>query len=329
MATAELRDGKSWTFGAFVVACAFADDGTAAFSAGDGTLRLVDANAEPREIKVHDGACLALALAPGGAFLSGGDDGRLVHVDRGGTAKEMAKAKGKWIEQVAVGDTGLIAYAAGKDAFILDGEAQTKLSHASTVGGLAFDPKGRRLAVAHYDGVSLWWAKTSAQEPKLMKWKGSHLGVTWCPDGRFLVSTMQENALHGWRMEDAADMRMSGYAAKVKSWSWDRRGKLLFTSGAPRVIAWSFTGRTGPMGKEPLELGPQRDGLVTAVAAHPRMDSIAAGMSDGAVWLQRLEDQGAIYLALKGAPISALAFSPDGLSLAIGAEDGFAAIVPL
>lgn len=327
--TAELRDGQSWSFGAFVVACAFDSAGTAAFSVGDGVLRLVGAKAEVMEVKTHDGACLALALAPNGGFLSGGDDGRLVLIDAAGMPVERAKAKGKWIEHISVGDTGLIAYAAGRDAFIVDGEAHTKFSHASTVGGLAFDPKGRRLAVAHYDGMSLWWAKASAQEPKLLKWKGSHLGATWSPDGRFLVSTMQENALHGWRLEDAADMRMTGYPSKVKSWAWDRRGKLLYTSGAPHVIAWSFTGRTGPMGKEPLELGPERDALVTSVAAHPRLDAVAAGMSDGAVWLQTLDDQGAAYMSLKGAPISALAFSPDGTRLAIGAEDGFAAIVPL
>jgi WD40 repeat protein len=328
-AAPELREGKSWQFGAFVGACDFAEDDRCTFSVGDGTLRFVDAGAEPKEIKVHDGACLSFTPAPDGGYLSGGDDGRLVLVDGAGSQKELTRTKGKWIDQLAVGETGLIAFAAGKDAFIVDGETHTKFSHASTVGGLAFDPKGRRLAVAHYDGVSLWWAKAAAQEPKQLKWKGSHLGATFSPDGRFLVTTMQENALHGWRLEDAADMRMTGYPAKVKSWSWDRRGKFLYTSGASRVIAWSFTGRTGPMGKEPMEFGPQRDAIVTAVAAHPLIDSVAAGMSDGAVWVQNLEDQGASYVALKGAPISALAFSSDGTSLAIGAEDGFAAIVPL
>jgi hypothetical protein len=52
-------------------------------------------------------------------------------------------------------------------------------------------------------------------------------------------------------------------------------------------------------------------------------------MSDGAVWLERLDDPGAEFIALKGEPISALAFSADGDRLALASESGFAALVPL
>ena len=325
----ELRDGQSWSFDAFVVAGAFDRSGVCAFALGDGSLRLIDAAGMVKEIAAHNGACLALTPASSAGFISGGDDGRLLHTRLDGSLVELAKSKGKWIEQVAVAaDTGLIAYAAGKEATIIDGATRTAFAHSSTVGGLAFDAKGRRLAAAHYDGVSLWWAKASGQDAKQLKWKGSHLGATWSPDGRFLVSTMQENALHGWRLEDAADMRMTGYPAKIKSWAWDRRGKFLFTSGAARVIGWPFTGRTGPMDKEPRELGPQRDNLVTAVAAHPRIDAIAAGTNDGTVWIEHLDDPGTEYFARKAAPITALAFSPDDKFLAIATEGGFAALVP-
>ncbi|MBI1211490.1 MAG: WD40 repeat domain-containing protein [Alphaproteobacteria bacterium] len=330
MSTPELRDGSSWTFDAFVVGCVFDGDGTCAFALGDGSLRLVDSQGTVKEVTPHNGACLSLVAHPKSGFVTGGDDGRLVHTSDEGASVELAKTRGKWIEQVAVApDTGLIAYAAGKEAVILHGDERASFAHGTTVAGLAFDPKGRRLAAAHYDGVSLWWAKASNQGAKVMKWKGSHLGVTWSPDGRFLVSTMQENALHGWRMEDAADMRMTGYPAKVKSWAWDRRGKFMFTSGAPRVIGWPFAGRSGPMDKEPREIGPQRDALITVVAASPRRDAIAAGMSDGTVWIEHLDDPGTEYVALKGEAISALAFSPDGKALALASESGFAALIPV
>src|SRR5258708_5052985 len=173
----EVRDGRSWSFDAFVVACAFDEQGAVGFALGDGSLRVIDASGALAETDVHHGASLALTPAPNGGFLSGGDDGRLVHVGTDRPPIELAKAKGKWIEQIAVArDTGLIAYGAGKDATIVDGATRTTFSHGSTVGGLSFDPKGRRLAVAHYDGASLWWAKSSAQEAKRLKWKGSHLG---------------------------------------------------------------------------------------------------------------------------------------------------------
>lgn len=326
---AQLRDGQSWTFDAFVVACLFDDEGTCAFALGDGSLRLIDAQGAVKVVEAHNGACLSLTAHPKDGFISSGDDGRLVHIRSDGSTTELAKTRGKWIEHIAVApDTDLIAYAAGKEAVLIDGANSTPLTHTSTVAGLAFDPKGRRLAAAHYDGVSLWWTKAANQSAKLMKWKGSHLGVTWSPDGRFLVSTMQENALHGWRIEDAGDMRMTGYPAKVKSWSWDRRGRFLFTSGAPRVIGWPFTGRAGPMDKEPRELGPSRGALITAVAAHSRMDAIAAGSTDGTVWIERLDESGTEYVMMKGAPVTALAFAPDEKFLAIACEDGFCALAP-
>src|SRR5438046_1340625 len=99
----ELRDGQSWTFGAFVIACAFA--------LGDGSLRLVDAQGALKEVAVHNGACLTLTRHPNVGFITGGDDGRLVRTSNDGSSTEIAKTRGKWIEQIAVApETGLIAY---------------------------------------------------------------------------------------------------------------------------------------------------------------------------------------------------------------------------
>jgi len=324
----KISAGKSWTFDAPVVACAFDGEGRAAFGLGDGTLRLVDEAGDVQTIQAHKGVLLALAAHPQDGFVSGGDDGRLVHTTAG-AAQELLVVKNRWIENVAVSaETGLIACTAGKTAIIV-GRDHTTFTHGSTAAGLAFDPKGRRLAVAHYNGASLWWAKSASQEPKLLEWKGSHIAVTWSPDGRFLVTSMQENALHGWRIEDAADMRMTGYPAKIRSWGWDRRGRSLCTAGASRVIGWPFTGKSGPMGKEPLELGPEREAIIQVVAAHPEADIVAAGTTDGAVWFEEIGDPGANFVLLNAGKLTALTFSPDGSHLALGDEEGFAAIVPV
>ena len=50
-------------------------------------------------------------------------------------------------------------------------------------------------------GPRLWFPNAAAA-PELFDWKGSHLDVTFSPDGRFLVTSMQENALHGWKLAD-------------------------------------------------------------------------------------------------------------------------------
>ena len=51
---------------------------------------------------------------------------------------------------------------------------------------------------------------TSRPSREFLEWKGSHIDVTWSPDGRFVVTSMQENALHGWRLRpDKGHMRMT------------------------------------------------------------------------------------------------------------------------
>ena len=79
-----------------------------------------------------------------------------------------------------------------------------------------------------------------AQRP-VFRGKTMVRGVTWSPDARFLVSSMQENALHGWRLvPDKAHMRMSGYPSKTRSFSWSHDGQFLATSGAEAAIIWPF-----------------------------------------------------------------------------------------
>ena len=47
-----------------------------------------------------------------------------------------------------------------------------------------------------------------------------HGAVTFSPDEKYLVTAMQENALHGWRLRDKGNLAMAGYPAKIKSFTW-------------------------------------------------------------------------------------------------------------
>ena len=158
----------------------------------------------------------------------------------------------------------------------------------STVGGLAFAPKGLRLAIAHYNGVTLWFPNMAANA-EFLEWAGSHLGVVFSPDNKFLVTAMHEPALHGWRLADHRHMRMTGYPGRVRSMSWSAGGKALATSGADTVIMWPFASKDGPMGKEPAMLAPLQ-ARVSVVACHPKQDILAAGYSDGTILMVRLTD---------------------------------------
>jgi WD40 repeat protein len=198
----------------------------------------------------------------------------------------------------------------------------------STVAGLYFAPKGFRLAIAHYNGVSFWFPNAAAK-PETFEWKGSHLGVTISPDGKFVVTTMQEPALHGWRVVDGKHMRMSGYSGRVRSMQWTAGGDFLATSGSEQLILWPFDGKDGPMGRQPRMLAPAETRL-TVVACHPRQPVVAIGYADGTVMLVRVDD-GALILVHEpaGDPVSAIAWDSAGQTLAFAAETGDAGVLAL
>ncbi len=300
----------------------------AAFVLGEEAIVFAEPNAEPRRVAVHGGAILATA-DDNERIVSGGDDGKLIATDAKGENRTLAAdPKHRWIDHVALGPDGAVAWSAGKTAFVQSKELR-EFEALSTVGGLAFLPKGFRLAIAHYNGATLWFPNAPAAAPEKLEWKGSHLGATVSPDGRFLVTTMQEPMLHGWRLVDRQHMRLSGYAARVTSFGWTIGGHWLATSGATQLILWPFQTKDGPMGKQPRLLAPSEH-RIGVVACHPRQDIVATGYGDGMVLLVRIED-GAEILAKKpgDAPVTALAWSADGLFLAWGTESGEAGIIDL
>jgi WD40 repeat protein len=302
---------------------------SAAFVGGEENVFLVSGQGEISPVAVHGGGILC-AASDGTRIVMGGDDGKLVGLSAKGEVTLLATdPKRRWIDNTALHPDGAVAWSAGKTAFVRSGKGEEKSFDApSTVGGLAFAPKGLRLAVAHYNGVTLWFPNMAAK-PEVLEWAGSHLGAVFSPDNKFLVTAMHEPALHGWRLADNRHMRMSGYPGRVRSMSWSAGGKALATSGADAVIMWPFASKDGPMGKEPAMLAPL-EARVSMVACHPKQDILAAGYSDGTILMVRLNDGAEILVRRNGtAPVSALAWNSKGTSLAFAAEDGDAGLLAL
>jgi WD40 repeat protein len=311
-----------------VIAVYFLGD-NAAFVGAEERVAVVSGEGEISAVTVHGGGILC-AASDGSRIVMGGDDGKLVALDAKGEVALLATdAKRRWIDNVALHPDGAVAWSAGKTAFIRSGRNEDKsFDVPSTVGGLAFAPKGLRLAVAHYNGVTLWFPNMVATA-EVLEWAGSHLGVVFSPDNKFLVTTMHEPALHGWRLADHRHMRMTGYPGRVRSMSWSAGGKSLATSGADMVIMWPFASKDGPIGKEPAMLAPLQ-ARVSMVACHPKQDILAAGYGDGTILMVRLDDGAEILVRKRGAtPVAALAWNAKGTMLAFAAEDGDAGMLEL
>lgn len=287
-----------------------------------------------KTIEAHDGLLTCVRDPFSQTLLTGGEDGRVLRIARDGTFEELVNVPRKWISVVAGGPHGAVAYAIGKETRVIESGTSHLFTEERSVEAVAFAPKGLRVAAARYNGASLHWV-TGTAPPVDLEWKGAHIGIDFSPDGRFLITSMQENALHGWKIdgkvsEEARHMRMSGYPAKVKSWSWAPRGKWLATSGAPAAIVWPFSGKDGPMGKAPLELGTRSNIMVTEVAFHPTEEVVAIGFIDGMILAVRIADGKEALLRRPGkGAITSLGWDKDGKRLAFGSEAGDCGIVTL
>lgn len=314
---------------------------TACFLNGNPVLAMAEGEIllckENRRIQAHPDATILVAASNTKRLITGGDDGRIVETLADGSNTEIGTENGKWIDAVAVRDDGATGWSVGKHVRARDAKGAIKSFEApSTVRGLAFMPKGYRLALAHYNGVSLWFPNI-AGKPDTLTWAGSHLDLAVSKDGAFIVSSMQENALHGWRVSDKKDMRMTGYPTKTRSFSWSQDGGWLATSGADACVVWPFQTKDGPMGKAPRECGV-RTPKVTRVAFHPNSDVIAMGYDDGWILMCRIDDGAELLVRQRDEDnpggrirpaISALCWDEDGKRLLFGAENGEAGILTL
>src|SRR5260370_3275218 len=153
----------------------------AAFVGAEESVAMVSADGEISPVAVHGGGILCVA-SDGERIVMGGDDGKLVALDAKGEVTALATdSKRRWIDNGALHPDGAVAWSAGKVAFVRGVKGEEKSFEVpSTVGGLAFAPKGMRLAIAHYNGVTLWFPNMAGRAP-ILEWAGSPLRRAFKP----------------------------------------------------------------------------------------------------------------------------------------------------
>jgi hypothetical protein len=310
--------------GGCVVAVKFLGD-TAVFACAEETLLLVGRDGGERRVDAHHGAILCVAT-DGERIVTGGDDGRVVATSASGASEPIATdPKRRWVDRVALGAHGALAWSAGKELTVRAANgAAASLALDSAGGGIVFLPGQPTVAIAQYGGVTLW---TPGDAPQRLDCPGAHTELTVSADGAYLASAMQEPLINGWRLADRRQIQLAGYAERVRAMDWTCDGRWLATSGAERLMLWPLRGSHGPT--MPLLLAPYQQ-RVKALACHPRRAMVAVGYADGLALLVRIGDGAEIMLRRPGGhPVSALAWNMKGDRLAIACEDGSARLLAL
>jgi WD40 repeat protein len=283
------KNGEHFEFNAPVTEAVSIGD-TIIVGFGDGKIRFFKPNQKPHKIQAHSGVILCMVRTED-YILTGGDDGRFLQISMDGEIEEIANFGSRWVDSVAAYKGDKVC-SSDNVVYIWSKENEKKsFKHQSTISGLTFSPNGKHLAVSRYGGVTVWERKKNKWSSSNYSWKGSHGKVTFSPDGKYLVTSMQENQLHGWRLSDKADLAMSGYPAKIKSFNWVGETPYLVTSGASEAVCWPFDGKEGPMGRKPICVASGGKQYATFIESLTEENAIFVGYRDGLVLLSEIDEK--------------------------------------
>jgi WD40 repeat protein/serine/threonine protein kinase len=146
------------------------------------------------------------------------------------------------------------------------------LAQASVVAAVAYNPDGKHLAIASYDGtVKVWEVEAGKAQLTLQGHSGGTSSVAYNADGTRLASAGYDRTVKVW---DAATGRelftIKGHSSVVTSVSFSPDGKRLASAAGDKTVrVWNTQ-----VGQHPMAL--DGGGLVNSVAVSPNGKLLAA-----------------------------------------------------
>ncbi|MGW3124891.1 nSTAND1 domain-containing NTPase [Streptomyces sp. NPDC001123] len=233
----------------------------------------------------------------------------------------------------------LMAYGGYDNAVSLDNMTSPKdyqpltpnlTGHTGSVWGLAFDPKGTRLASASDDHTVRVW---TMPRTILTGHASLILATALSRSGQLLASGSEDGTVRLWNVSDTAHPRLINSSIRVDTKSqfpyavaFHPGGKVLAVSTGPKVQLWDVADPAAPrlLGSPPGHTGD----LFRSVAFTRNGKTLAGGNADGTVVLWNVSDPsrpkplGQPLKTGANSQINRVAVSPDGRVLAAVSNDG-------
>ncbi|MGW9196597.1 nSTAND1 domain-containing NTPase [Micromonospora chersina] len=200
----------------------------------------------------------------------------------------------------------------------------------ATLYAVAFSPDGRFLVAGSADHQVWRWDVSDPRSirsmPTLEGPADAVQTVTFSPDGRLLAAGSADHTTRLWDLtrtpgpEHIATLR--GHTGKVFAAAFSPDGRVLATASTDQTTRlWRVANPRYPvMARAPLT-GPSS--WVNAVAYSPDGQTLAVGSSDKKVTLYEVSTGRAIQTLPHPAPLTGLAFTEDGRSIATSSTDGY------
>jgi WD40 repeat protein/serine/threonine protein kinase len=312
-----------------VTGCVWDADGVELYSCGeDGSVNQWDVRDGRllRTFSGHEGPVRSIDYDPESERLVTGSDDLTARVwnVRSGRV-DVLRAHVSPVRDVAFspgGDLVMTSEAEGT-AYLWDAEGDLAVTdleyHRSRVNGVAFDPTGSTLASASDDGdVLLWRVETGEPLRRLRDHQDPVTAVVYTPDGRSVLTASRDRSMILWDAETGSVQKIyTGFDKGLEGAVFSDDGSRIYAGGYDRLVH-VVDART-------TEILRRYEGLrypAQGVALSPDGRYLAArGRRDALVWDLELPPDAPPVQTLSGR-FSAMAFAPDGKTLATGTYGG-------
>ncbi len=198
------------------------------------------------------------------------------------------------------------------------------LAHASERHAVAFSADGALLGVAGNGSVAIWSCKSGQYKALLERDTETSRCLAFSPDGRTLALGLDDGTIRLWDIPDGHERAVIlAHDSIVRSIAFSADSQRLVSSGQDAKIVLSDA--VNGVCIRPLEVEPAALNPVLFVAFSPDGHTVAVGEVGVDPVAVRLLDSGSGKTAMRfaghKAGVHALAFSPDGRTLATAGID--------